>query len=111
MSCMKKALFLCFVLFCMVQQPVFAVPPQNEINQLISELGWTNDDLTEYLDYYELSVDDFETIEDLKSMLGTPITDENVADLLLQYEMTRPQLETLLAEFGESLEDYYFIEY
>lgn len=110
MSCMKKALFLSFVLFFMVQQPVFAAPPQNKIDQLLSELGWTNDDLTEYLDYYELSVDDFETIEDLKSMLGTPITDENLADLLLQYEITRSELDTVLAEFGESLKDYYFIE-
>lgn len=107
---MKKVLILSFLFVFIAQQTAFAALPQNQVDQILSELGWTTNDLTEYLDYYELSIDDFETIEDLKSMLGTPITDENLADLLLQYEITRSELDTLLAEFGESVEDYFFIE-
>jgi processed acidic surface protein len=107
---MRKGLILSFLFIFIAQQTAFAALPQNQVDQILSELGWTTNDLTEYLDYYELSIDDFETIEDLKSMLGTPITDENLADLLLQYEITRSELDTLLAEFGESVEDYFFIE-
>jgi processed acidic surface protein len=107
---MKKALILSLILVFIIQQATFAAPPQNEIDHLLSELGWTTNDLTEYLDYYELSIDDFETIEDLQMMLGTPITDENLADLLLQYEITRSEMDTVLAEFGEYFEDYYFVE-
>jgi processed acidic surface protein len=107
---MKKALILTLIFVFIIQQAAFAAPAQNEIDHLLSELGWTTNDLTEYLDYYELSIDDFETIEELQMMLGTPITDENLADLLLQYEITRSEMDTVLAEFGESLEDYYFIE-
>jgi processed acidic surface protein len=107
---MKKGLILSFLFIFIIQQTAFAALPQDQVDQILSELGWTNHDLTEYLDYYELSIDDFETIEDLKSMLGTPITDENLADLLLQHEITRSELDTLLAEFGESVEDYFFIE-
>lgn len=107
---MKKAILLCLFLFFIAQQPSYAAPPQNELDQLLSDLGWTMNDLTEYLDYYELTIDDFETIEDLQGMLGTPITNENLADLLLQYDITRSEMDTLLGEFGETLEDYYFIE-
>jgi processed acidic surface protein len=107
---MKKAFLISIVLLFFVQQTSFAAPPQNELDQLLSELDWTMNDLTDYLGYYELTIDDFETIEDLKDMLGTPITNENLADLLLQYELTRPEMDTILAEFGETLDDYYFIE-
>ncbi|KKI93978.1 hypothetical protein WQ54_00050 [Bacillus sp. SA1-12] len=107
---MKKGIFLSLILFFVMNQSAFAAPPQNEVDQVLAELGWTNEDLTEYLDYYELTIDDFETIDDLKSMLGTPINDENLAELLAQYEITRADLDQLLAEFGENLEDYYFIE-
>ncbi|MFC6604971.1 processed acidic surface protein [Ectobacillus funiculus] len=57
-----------------------------------------------------MNLDDFETTEDLQAMLGTPITDENLNDLLKDYSLTREQLNSLLAEFGESLDDYKFIE-
>ncbi|MGM0873279.1 MAG: processed acidic surface protein [Bacillota bacterium] len=109
---MKKALILSFVLFFIVQQPSFAAPPQKEIDQLVFEIGWTNHDLKEFLDYYEYSIDEFETIEDLQSILGTPIkgNDKALVDLLEQYELTRAEMDALLVEFGESIEDYYFIE-
>ncbi|MGM7720038.1 processed acidic surface protein [Metabacillus sp. Hm71] len=107
---MKRGIILSVILFFVVNQSAFAAPPQNEIDQVLAELGWTSEDLTKYLDYYELKIDDFETIDDLKSMLGTPINNENLAELLAQYEISRADLDQVLAEFGETLEDYYFIE-
>jgi processed acidic surface protein len=107
---MKKIIVLCFTLLCLAQQPALAAPPQEDIDQILTELGWAQQDLIDYLDYYELSLDDFETAEDLRLMLGTPITDENLAELLVSYEITRQEMDVVLAEFGETLDDYYFIE-
>lgn len=107
---MKKIIVLCVALFCLTQQPALAAPPQEDIDQILTELGWSQQELIEYLEYYELSLDDFETAEDLRFMLGTPITDENLAELLASYEITRQEMDVVLAEFGETLDDYYFIE-
>ncbi|MCM3160115.1 processed acidic surface protein [Metabacillus litoralis] len=107
---MKKVMVLFIAWFCLTQQTALAAPPQEDIDQILTELGWTQQDLVDYLDYYELSLDDFETAEDLRSMLGTPITDENLAELLASYEITRQEMDVVLAEFGETLDDYYFIE-
>jgi processed acidic surface protein len=87
-----------------------AAPPQEEVDQLISGLGWSQEDLQSYLDYYEMTLDDFTTIEELDEFLGTPITDENLEELLSGYGMTRAELDTLLAGFGETVDDYWFIE-
>jgi processed acidic surface protein len=89
---------------------VSAAVPQEEIDQLLTEMNWTIEELQDYLAYYETTLADFETIEDLKWMLGTPITDENLNDLLQKYNLTKEGLQNLLGEFGESLEDYHFIE-
>jgi processed acidic surface protein len=87
-----------------------AAPPQEEIDSLLAQLGWSQADLQSYLDYYEMSIDEFSTIEELDDFLGTPITDENIEQLLNNYDMTRAELDTLLAGFGETVDDYWFIE-
>lgn len=110
---MKKnlsALFVSLLFFHTNFVLVSAAPPQNEVNELLSEMGWTQEDLQNHLDYYEMSLAEFDTIEDLKFVLGTPITDENLNELLAQYDMSRGQLDELLAEFGETVDDYKFIE-
>lgn len=105
------AITLMFLLVLPVtNQMTLAAPPESEVNQLLNELGWTKSELEDYLSFYEMTLDDFETTEDLKAMLGTPITEENLNDLLKNYNLTREQLNSLLAEFGESLDDYKFIE-
>ncbi|MGM0878350.1 MAG: processed acidic surface protein [Bacillota bacterium] len=110
---MKKflsALFVSLLFFNTNFVPVFAAPPQNEVNKLISEMGWTQEEFQNFLDYYEMSLDEFDTIEDLKFVLGTPITDKNLTELLAQNDMSREQLDELLAGFGETVDDYWFIE-
>lgn len=107
---MKKFFIANIVFLCFLCQTVQAAPPQEEVNQILSEINWTQQQLIDYLDYYELTLDDFETVEDLRIILGTPITPENLAELLHQYEITRQEMDVVLAEFGETLEDYYFIE-
>lgn len=107
---MKKFLMVFIIFLSFGYQSVKATPPQQEVNQILTEINWTEQQLIEYLDYYELTLDDFETGEDLRMVLGTPITPENLAGLLQQYEITRQEMDLVLAEFGETLEDYYFIE-
>lgn len=87
-----------------------AAPQEEEVEQLLTQLGWTQADLQAYLDYYEMSLDEFSSIEELDEFLGTPITDENIEQLLGKYDMTRAELDELLAGFGESIDDYWFIE-
>lgn len=106
--CFKVA--FCFLLLFGTNGMALAAPPQEELNQLLSELNWTMVELEEYLAFYELTIDDFDTIEELNWMLGTPITEENLNELLQTHGMTRDELDTLLGEFGESLADYHFIE-
>lgn len=110
---MRKVLAIALtflMLLPVTSQMTLAAPPESEVNQLLNELGWTKQELEDYLSFYEMKLDDFETTEDLKAMLGTPITEENLNDLLKDYNLTREQLNSLLAEFGESLDDYKFIE-
>ncbi|WP_456273243.1 processed acidic surface protein [Bacillus sp. AK031] len=108
---MKRLLaILTALIFLSTSLTAYAAPPQEDINQLLSELGWTPEDLTEYLDYYELTLDDFDTVEELRVMMGTPLTDETLVQLLADYEMTRAELDTLLAGFGETVDDYWFVE-
>ncbi|MED4055071.1 processed acidic surface protein [Niallia taxi] len=88
----------------------FAAPTNEEVSQLANSLGWTTDDLENYLSDKELSLEHFDSIESLKDYLGTPITPDNLNKLLKNYNMTQEELEILLTGFNESVQDYWFIE-
>jgi processed acidic surface protein len=60
-----------------------AAPPENELNQYLAELGWTKQELLDYLASYEIPLDDFSTLEDLKEIMGTPINSKNYQELLI----------------------------
>ncbi|WP_100404354.1 processed acidic surface protein [Bacillus solitudinis] len=110
---MRNTLMVLLCTSCLFATMTFnalAAPPQEEVDQLLSEMNWTMEELHEYLAYYELTLDEFETTEELKWMLGTPITEENLAELLQTHGLTYEELEALLAEFGEGIEEYHFIE-
>ncbi len=84
---------------------------QTELNAYLSEIGLTQGELEEQLmKHWFLELSDFESVDDLKVFLGPVITDENLQELLDLYELTLEELEELLAEYGETLDDYRFIE-
>jgi processed acidic surface protein len=83
---------------------------KQELEQYISSIGWTMKDLLNYLDDYHMTVSDFQTMEELKQWLGTPITEENFHHLLKRYQLTQEELEALLGQFGETVQEYTFIE-
>lgn len=109
---MKKILpsLLLFLGVCMQVSPVFASPSDKEVETLANKLGWSTDDLEEYLTFKGLNVEDFENIHLLEKQLGTPITPTNLEQLLVEHSMTREELDILLAGFHESVDDFWFLE-
>lgn len=82
---------------------------QGELDQHLSEeLGWTQEELVEFLDDYGFTLEDFDSVEEMRVLLGPVLTDENLQELLNEYGLSYEELVELLAEFGETLDDYKF---
>lgn len=79
-----------------------AVAP-DELNAFLNENNWTEEDLDSYLEYfYDMSLKDFSTIDELKETLGEPITEENLQKLIKDYEFQNEEdLVAFLIENGE----------
>ncbi|MGI8315762.1 processed acidic surface protein [Halobacillus mangrovi] len=94
----------------------YAAPNTNEVESFVAELGWTVQDLVEYLDFYELSLEDFEDMDELKEFLGEPLTEESLNVLLNDYGLSLEEASQLLIENGELeegqsiLDAYTFVE-
>lgn len=81
-----------------------------ELEEYIESVGWTMGDLLAYLDRYGLTVADFRTMDELRQWLGTPLTDERFHAVLRRHGLTVEELEALLGQFGETVQDYTFVE-
>ncbi|KFZ41696.1 processed acidic surface protein [Anoxybacillus flavithermus] len=103
-----RVLWLFIYLLCAT--PVQAVISEEALRQYVQDIGWTMDDLTRYLAKWNMTINDFSSLEALKKQLGTPITPDRLDALLLQYDMTQEEAEALLGQFGEQLQQYTFIE-
>lgn len=77
----KKAIWVSLLSFQLVLLPnganASAAPPDNELNQYLAQIGWTKQQLMDYLNYYEIPLDQIDTVADLKDVMGTPINDQN----------------------------------
>ncbi|WP_042350742.1 processed acidic surface protein [Bacillus massiliigorillae] len=80
-----------------------------ELQSYLKEIQLTEAELTSYLATYDLTLDDFEDLTELRDTLGPRVTTETVNDLLADYGMTREELEKLLKEY-DALEDGKTIE-
>jgi len=89
---------------------VLAAPKEKEVSEIIQTVGWTKQDLKEFLATKELTLDDFQNAQALKEAIGTPITPDSLEELLHDYSMTREELDILLAGFNEKVQDYWNIE-
>ena len=87
-----------------------AAPPETELNQYLAEIGWTKQELLDYLSYYEIPLEDFSTVEELKAVMGTPINSQNFQELLTKYGLTEKEFNDLMDHFGDNVNDYKFIE-
>lgn len=107
-----KSFLICLLFFpFLLNVPaVQAAPPENELNQYLASIGWTKQDLMDYLDYYEIPLDDYSTVDELKEVLGTPINSKNLQEVLTKYGLSEKEFNDLMDHFGDSLNDYKFIE-
>lgn len=78
-----------------------AAPSSSELEHYLKGLDWTQEDLVEYLDFYEVRIGDFEDMEDLKEFLGEPLTEDNLQELLEEYGWTLEETVEVLKENGE----------
>jgi processed acidic surface protein len=97
-----------------------AAPKQSELDAYLASIQLTQVQLEEYLESYGDSLDEYDTVADLKDVLGERLTEETLAALLEEYELTEQDVIDLAVEYddmdpGASLLDtYYFtsdIEY
>ncbi|MGO4886788.1 processed acidic surface protein [Anaerobacillus sp. MEB173] len=109
---MKGLLSIFLLLNLTISFPVGAEPTihSSELQQYLSELEWSEDNLHEYLHKFDLSLDDFHSTAELKKFLGKQNTEENLTEVLTKYSLTNDELELLLAKFGEEINDFKFIK-
>ncbi|MGE7603323.1 processed acidic surface protein [Peribacillus sp. NPDC097675] len=74
---------------------------QDELNTYLAEIRMSQAELIDYLAYYDLTMADFESVEDLRDTCGPAATPETLQELLNDYEMTEKELTNLLMDYGE----------
>ncbi|MFP3917681.1 processed acidic surface protein [Lysinibacillus telephonicus] len=86
----------------------------NYLEQVSNERGFevTKEDIALSLSYYEDSLENYNTVEELSQFLGEIIKADysNVDSIYEQYELTEESLVQLLKENGEQLSDYIFLD-
>lgn len=72
----------------------------------------TTDHIEKELTLWDVSIDDFETVAELSAFLAEVIKADysNLDPILESYELTLEELQSLLAENGESLDDFVFVD-
>jgi processed acidic surface protein len=84
------------------------------INQISFERGFTitKEDIEYSLTFFEESLEDFTSVEEISSFLGDVIQSDysNLDGIYSDYELDYTSLTALLAEYGEELNDYIYVE-
>lgn len=89
-----------------------------QLTQYLSEVSTTRgvtvakEDLEYTLSLIELSLDDFDTVGELKDILGEVIKSDysNLNTIYELYTLDRTSLDKLLADNGETIDDYIFVD-
>ncbi|ANB59189.1 processed acidic surface protein [Anoxybacteroides amylolyticum] len=102
----KWVVSVAFILAFGYSYNVGAAVRMADVEPYLHEFGWTESDLQRYLLHYHRTLADFATPEELKRWLGPPVTEAGVEQLLQRYQLTEEQLEALLGQFGETMQDY-----
>lgn len=80
-----------------------AAPSEDEVAEFVKETNWSEEGLIDHLEYFwDMNIEDFDTLEEMIEYLGEPITEENLQQLLVEYDFeNEEELVALLAENGE----------
>lgn len=101
---MKKIVsaFLASILLLLVAcPPGFAAINQTDLESYLIEVNMTQAELEDYLLYYDVKLEEFESIDELRDLLGPVLTPDSLQTLLDDYDMTEAELTNLLIEYGE----------
>ncbi|MGM0897904.1 MAG: processed acidic surface protein [Bacillota bacterium] len=78
--------------------PAFAIPEDDrDFNRFLAGIGWEKPDYIAYLDSKDWALEEFDSVDEL----GTPLSEIEVAAIMETYGLTRAELNSLLAEFGD----------
>ncbi|MEZ0482256.1 processed acidic surface protein [Planococcus sp. SSTMD024] len=78
--------------------PALAISEDDRgFDRLLAEIGWEKADYIDYLDSKGWALEEF----DSAAGLGTPLTEAGIAQVMVTYELTRAELNSLLEEFGD----------
>lgn len=82
-----------------------------EFHKYLQEIGMSEEEFVTYLsDVHDYTLEDFESLEELTSYLGDLLNDENLQELLAEFELTEEDFNLLLEEHGASLDEYVFYD-
>ncbi|ARK32690.1 processed acidic surface protein [Halalkalibacter krulwichiae] len=99
-----KGLFMSFLVvlgFVFAPAASYAAPSSSELAIYLKEIGWSKQQMEEHLDFYDLTIKDFESVTELKSFLGPVLTEKNLNKLLVEHGLTKEEATALLIEYGE----------
>lgn len=66
------------------------------LDQFLTEINWEKTDFINYLESKELSLEDFDSVDEL----GTPLNEAGIQEVLNDFGLTRAELNELLADYG-----------
>ncbi len=98
---MKKLLVLLMAVLLVVSAipaSTFAIEKDDpEFEKFLGEIEWSKKDYINYLMSKDWLLEDFGDV----SELGTPLSEEGVQSVMADFELTRDELNELLADFGD----------
>lgn len=98
---MKKllSLVICFSLcFTLLPTSSFAIEKSDkELEKFLQDIGWEKDEYIRYLSSKGWTLDDFYSIDEL----GIPLSEDSIQPLLIEFDLTREELNELLIENGD----------
>ena len=98
---MKKllSLVICFSLcFTLLPSTSFAIETNDkELEKFLQDIGWEKEAYISYLTSKGWTLEDFYSIDEL----GTPLSEESIQPVLIDFELTREELNELLIENGD----------
>ncbi|MFV0342041.1 MAG: processed acidic surface protein [Anaerocolumna sp.] len=112
-------LFLLVMMVSFLPQTVMAANTFDEdlksyLSKISEARGFnvTKDDLDYTLSAYDISLDDFDTVAELEETLGEVIKSDysNLNGIYEIYSLDKAGLDTLLQEYGETIDDYLFVD-
>lgn len=82
-----------------------------EFQSYLKEIGMTESEFSTYLNevHQGATIEEFETLEDLKIVLGPLVDEVSLQELLSDFELTEEELNNLLKENEKTLDQYIFI--